>query len=86
MSGWQSRPSGGRDKDERRDPFRRAKREKELQREKERRQEGKKEQPIRFREKDAAPRSEILVRCILVLRYFNRADTYETEENLKRCD
>lgn len=25
-SGWQSRPSGGRDKDERRDPFRRAKR------------------------------------------------------------
>lgn len=26
LSGWQSRPSGGRDKDERRDPFRRAKR------------------------------------------------------------
>lgn len=81
-SGWQSRPSGGRDKDERRDPFRRAKRSFVRSA---RRSGGRKEGnvgPIRFG--DAAPRSEDW-RCVFYVLLTDTRSPKELEEKIERA-
>lgn len=86
-SGWQSRPSSGRDKEEQRDLFRRAKRST-VRSARRRRQEGEKEARNRSAvsgEKDAAPRSENLVlrlvlRAPIVLIFKRPKELEEIEE------